>query len=98
MQHGTLAVPLEERGVYWARHRRDGYPVLYAVDSRGDVLKPMLVIRDMAYADAAIDRLRALLDRRDPIRRIALVTDEELAVRRRHEMAMQRTALITLIH
>lgn len=45
---------VEARGLYWARHRRHGYPILYAVDSRGEVVRryvvPPHVNREMLVA------------------------------------------------
>lgn len=71
------AQQLERRGIYWAKHRIDGYPVLYAVKSNGDRLPKVVVLRPGRTALQAAAWLQAKLDLEDPPRpRLTLVTDD----------------------
>jgi hypothetical protein len=56
------------RGVYWARYTKNGRPICYCVDSRGDVRKRYVVMHD-SRCEAAVEALWAHLDLVDPIRR-----------------------------
>jgi len=59
---------VEPRGVYWARFLKGGRRVLYAVDSRGNVIK-QIAIKPGASEDDAIEYLAAKLDAADPLSR-----------------------------
>lgn len=59
---GTNAPP---RGVYELPYRKDGCPVLVALDSRGDERKRVKLLPGISY-DRAWSYLEALLDRVDP--------------------------------
>lgn len=54
------------RGVYWARYTKHGRPIAYAVNSRGDVVRRLVVMHD-SRAQAAVDYLWNYLDLVDPI-------------------------------
>lgn len=63
----TERASAEDRGVYLAEFRIDGYEVLYSRTSRGDLLHH-IVLRAGVAKDRAILRLEAALDRIDPVR------------------------------
>lgn len=55
------------RGVYWARHRKNGRLIAYAIDSNGNEVR-RLVLRDESQwrCDAAVEHLWDYLDLVDP--------------------------------
>ena len=73
----TAAAVVEERGVYWARYRKGGRPICYAVDSRGEIVKRFVVTHD-SLAQAAIDALWDYLDAVDPVPQLRLVKSIDL--------------------
>ena len=74
-QSVMVNVAVEARGVYWARYRRKGCPVAYAVDSRGERVKSVYVLPTSDPSEA-IAFLWKCLDACDPLPQIKLVTDE----------------------
>jgi hypothetical protein len=62
-------VEAPERGVYWARHRKDGRLIVYAIDSGGNEVRPRLVLRDESQkrTDEAVEYLWNHLDAIDPV-------------------------------
>jgi hypothetical protein len=73
MRYGTAAnETIEERGVYWARHRKKGCPVAYAVDSHGERVKQFYVL-PTSNPDDAVAALWRYLDLVDPVPRLELV-------------------------
>lgn len=65
-------VPREKRGVYWARYTKNGRPICYAVDSRGEIIRRYVVTSDDRAA-AAIESLWSYLDAVDPQAQLRLV-------------------------
>jgi hypothetical protein len=76
MQAGRQDSDVEERGVYWAPHRKHGYPILYAVDSRGEVVK-RYVVPSHVPQDALVEWLWNYLDVVDPPVKLKLVDPVE---------------------
>lgn len=77
--YGSNAEPQSpgvERGVYWAHARKNGRPVCYCVDSKGNERRRYVVMHD-ARCEAAIEALWVYLDLIDPVRhaQLRLVTD-----------------------
>jgi hypothetical protein len=68
---------LAERGVYWARYMKAGRPIAYAVDSKGNVVRRLVVLRD-GHTQAAIDNLWDYLDLVDPKPQLHLVKMPQL--------------------
>jgi hypothetical protein len=59
-------VEMNDRGVYWRRNlSREGFPVCYAVDSRGNTIRSYKVTHP-SFADNAVTILWDVLDRADP--------------------------------
>jgi hypothetical protein len=64
------AAPRERtaRGVYWARYTKNGRPILYAVDSRGELVRMLTLADDgECRAGTAIELLWNQLDAADPL-------------------------------
>lgn len=69
------ASELAQRGVYWARYTKNGRPILYAVDSKGDVVRRLVIQDDSTRrAEAAIEHLWNYLDVVDPKPQLHLVS------------------------
>lgn len=85
MQPNRALSETTERGVYWARYTKNGKPIAYAVNSRGDVVR-RLVVQHESRAQAAVDYLWNYLDLVDPktqlrlVRALALPSTERRAV------------------
>lgn len=76
MQRDAARAAVEPRGVYWAPYTKNGRPVLYAIKSNGDELRPRLVLQPTTSPDDAVDYLWRLLDSIDPPRpKLKLVVD-----------------------
>ena len=73
----SAAAELSERGVYWARYTKGGRPIAYAVDSHGDVVRRLVVLRN-AHAEAAVESLWNYLDLVDPKPMLQLVRTRAL--------------------
>lgn len=56
----------EPRGVYWARFRKNGLPVLYAVTSAGDVLRS-IAVEPHWDRDEVVAFLWKQLDEKNPL-------------------------------
>lgn len=76
MQRRAAQAVVEVRGVYWAPYTKNGRPVLYAIKSDGDELRPRLVLQPNTPPDLAVEYLWRLLDQQDPPRpTLKLVTE-----------------------
>jgi hypothetical protein len=72
-----IASPLADRGVYWARYTKNGRPICYAVDSRGEVVRRYVVMHD-ARAEAAVQALWDYLALVDPTPQLRIVREQQL--------------------
>jgi hypothetical protein len=65
---GTAQRQTPTRGVYWARHRKNGRLIAYAIDSDGNEVR-RLVLQDESQwrCDAAVEHLWNHLDVVDPV-------------------------------
>ena len=72
MTTSAAARRLLGRGVWWADYLRDGRPVLLAIDSRGECIKRVRLVRD-EDEELAREWLDGLLEHYDPPRRLELV-------------------------
>lgn len=79
MRDGTVAhEAIEERGVYFARHTRNGLRVMYAVNRFGDRIRQIVLRPETTEEDAAA-YLWTYLNHHDP--RLSLVRDRPAAPR-----------------
>lgn len=66
MQHPAGEIELNDRGVYWARSLSpEGFPVAYAVDSKGRRIRSYKVTHP-TRAEMALTTLWDVLDAQDP--------------------------------
>lgn len=69
-----ISAPTYERGVYWAMGTKNGKPQVFALDSRGNEVRRLVLNDDSwAEAEAAIEELWQYLDEIDPVPQIRLV-------------------------
>lgn len=77
MSSRAIATERAARGVYWARYTRKGKPILYAVDSKGDLVRSLVVSADATYPgineDIACEWLWGYLERVDPRPQLTLM-------------------------
>lgn len=83
MEHPAGEIELAPRGVYWARYTKNGKPIVYAVNSSGDVVR-RYVVQLPTRAELAVAALWEYLDVVDPKPQLKLVKLPLPAVDRRH--------------
>lgn len=77
----AIAGKLLGRGVWFADYLIRGRPVLLAIDSRGECVKRVRLVRD-EDEEIARDWLDGLIEHYDPPRRLELLRTEPAALKR----------------